>query len=66
MERVMTIPEAAVLWKIIPQEIRLACEQNVIKGAFRIQSRWFIPEAAARPHSGKPVSVCLAAARNQQ
>lgn len=49
MERYMTVPEAAVLWKTLPREVHHACEQNAIKGAFRIQRRWFIPETAVCP-----------------
>lgn len=55
MERFMTIPEAAVLWKLLPRELHRACEQNAIKGAFRIQRRWFIPETAVRPEGREPV-----------
>lgn len=49
MERYMTIPEAAILWSVVPHDLRRACERNSIEGAFRMQRRWFIPESAVCP-----------------
>ena len=50
MERYMTIPEAAILWSVVPHDLRRACERNSIEGAFRMQRRWFIPENAVCPN----------------
>lgn len=49
MFRYMTIPEAALLWKIAPEDLRRGCEEKQIAGAVRFGSRWLIPANAASP-----------------
>ncbi len=47
----MTIPEAAVLWRAVPQRVRLDCETHQISGAVRFGRSWLIPENTPRPQA---------------
>lgn len=44
MRLYMTIPEAAILWKMKPEIIRHACETHKINGAVRFGRSWWIPK----------------------
>lgn len=49
MNDYMSIPEAAVLWKTVPEVLRQECETNRIQGAVRFGYRWMIPADAKCP-----------------
>ena len=60
----MTIPEAARLWRISPQNIREACEGRNILGAVRFGRSCLFP-LSAQPHleEGKISTVLSASER---
>ena len=45
----MSIPEAAIRWKVVPRLLRQQCETNQIAGAVRFGCRWLIPESDYNP-----------------
>ena len=45
----MSIPEAAIRWRIVPRVLRQQCETKQIKGAVRFGYRWLIPANASYP-----------------
>ena len=49
MNDYMSIPEAAVLWKTVPEVLHHECETNRIQGAVRFGYRWMIPAEAKCP-----------------
>ncbi len=49
MVRYMSIPEAALLWRIRPDALRCICEENQISGAVRFGYRWLIPSGTRCP-----------------
>ncbi|MCI8856365.1 MAG: helix-turn-helix domain-containing protein [Clostridiaceae bacterium] len=57
----MTIPEAARLWRISPQNIRTACEDRKIQGAVRFGRSWLIPQSAQLHLEEGKISAVLSA-----
>ncbi len=47
----MTIPEAAVQWRIMPKELHSKCDKHEIKGAIPFRRTWLIPANAPKPES---------------
>lgn len=47
--RYMSIPEAALLWRLSPEQLRKNCETHQLVGAVRFGYRWLIPADARRP-----------------
>lgn len=49
MIQYLTIPQAAVKWKVSSSDVRRCCESHTIKGVLYISRRWLIPENADVP-----------------
>ncbi len=45
----MTIPEAAVQWRIMPKELHSKCDKHEIEGAVPFRRTWLIPSDAPKP-----------------
>lgn len=43
----ITIPTAAKLWRVEPEQIRLRCAEGCIPGARRVSRIWLIPVRAS-------------------
>lgn len=65
---IVTIKEAANLWKISETTVSKYCRNGRIDGAKKIGNSWYIPEGAVKPadkritygvaFSGKKVEIC--------
>lgn len=44
---------AAERWGISPRRVQVLCEQNRIKGVFRLGNAWAIPEKSEKPIDGR-------------
>lgn len=54
MQSYITIPEAAIQWRVSAQVVRRICEQHEINGALCIRNRWLIPEETDMPPTLQP------------
>jgi len=49
----MTVTEAATLWKLTKRRIQAMCETGQIKNAQRLGNMWVFPKDTARPIDGR-------------
>lgn len=54
MQTYITIPEAAIQWRVSAQVVRRSCERHEINGALHIHKRWLIPEETIMPPTLQP------------
>ena len=45
----MTANQAAELWNISQRRVQIMCQQNRIKGTFKLGENWAIPADAEKP-----------------
>ena len=45
----MTASQAAEKWKISQRRVQIMCQQNRIKGTFKLGENWAIPADAEKP-----------------
>ena len=53
----MTVTEAATLWKLTKRRIQAMCETGQIKNAQRLGNMWVFPKNTARPIDGRTKSA---------
>ena len=49
----MTVTEAAKLWRITPRRVQVMCENGQIEGAEKLGFMWTLPKAANKPVDGR-------------
>lgn len=53
MSDTMTVKEAAVLWGITERRVTVLCKEGRIKGAYKKNRSWVIPEDVEKPADGR-------------